>query len=201
MALTALTVNKCNRTAGGIKRLLLCDLAKISSIDFEVTPDGSGNGQHQVTDIDFVSTGAGAGFVELTFKKGEARYEANTERQDNGVDVTTVNIFMNVPAPDTTQLSAIERMRETCEMVAVVQEFGNDQELRLLGADQSEYGTLEFNSFNGGSGSVRTDANGFELNLMGEQEQVPFVVANVTTGSGAVSDHAEIIAELLAPTE
>jgi len=196
MALSSLTVDKCNRTAGGIKRLLLCDLAKITSITFDVTASN-----HAVTDIDFTSTGVGEGFVEFIFKKGEARYESNTERQDNGVDVTTTNIFMNVPAPTSAQLYALEQLRDTCEMVAVVQEFGSNTLLRLLGADQSESGTIEFNSLNGGSGSARTDANSFELNLMGEQEQPPFVVTELTGGSGAITDTDLMVAELLTPTE
>jgi len=196
MALSSLTVDKCNRTAGGIKRLLLCDLAKISTITFDVAASN-----HAVTDIDFVATGAGEGFVEFIFKKGEARYEANTERQDNGVDVTTTNIFMNVPAPTSAQLYALEQLRDTCEMVAVVQEFGTNTLLRILGADQSESGTIEFNSLNGGSGSLRTEANTFELNLMGEQEQPPFVVTELTGGSGAITDTDLMVAELLTPTE
>ena len=196
MALSSLTVDKCNRTAGGIKRLLLCDLAKISTITFDVSASN-----HAVTDIDFAATGAGEGFVEFIFKKGEARYESNTERQDNGVDVTTTNIFMNVPAPTSAQLYALEQLRDTCEMVAVVQEFGSNTLLRLLGADQSESGTIEFNSLNGGSGSARTDANTFELNLMGEQEQPPFVITTLTGGSGAITDTDLMVAELLTPTE
>ena len=196
MALSSLTVDKCNRTAGGIKRLLLCDLTKISSVTFDVTTD-----KHDVTDIDFAATGAGEGFVEFKFKKGEARYESNTERQDNGVDVTTTNIFMNVPAPTSAQLYALEQLRDTCEMVAVVQEFGSTTLLRVLGADQAEYGTLEFQSLNGGSGSVRTDANTFELNLMGEQEQMPFVLTSVDGSGGQITDQDLIIAELLTPTE
>tara|TARA_R110002020_G_scaffold89089_3_gene218035 strand:- start:1082 stop:1687 length:606 start_codon:yes stop_codon:yes gene_type:complete len=200
MALSSLTVDKCNRVAGGIKRLLLCDLSKITQVDYEVAPTGAGVPQHQVTDIQFATTGAAAGFVEFVFKKGEARYEASTERQDNGVDVTSVNIFMNVPAPSGAQLGAIEDLRSTCEMVAVVQEFGTDTELRFLGGDQSENGTLEFMSFNGGSGAARTDANAFELNLMGEQEQVPFIMHSKLTSGGATTVHSEIIAELLAPT-
>ena len=196
MALSSLTVDKCNRVAGGVKRLLLCDLAKISSISFDVSASN-----HAVTDIDFAATGAGEGFVEFTFKKGEARYESNTERQDNGVDVTTVNIFMNVPAPTSAQLYALEQLRDTCELVAVVQEFGSNTLLRVLGADQSEYGTLEFNSLNGGSGSVRTDANTFELNLMGMQEQIPFVLTSVDGSGGQITDQDLIMAELLTPTE
>jgi len=196
MALSSLTVDKCNRTAGGIKRLLLCDLAKISTVTFDVTTD-----KHDVTDIDFTSTGVGEGFVELKFKKGEARYESNTERQDNGVDVTTTNIFMNVPAPTSAQLYALEAIRDTCELVAVVQEFGTGTVLRILGADQAELGTLEFATLNGGSGSVRTDANAFELNLMGEQEQPPFIISELTGGSGAITDTDLMIAELLTPTE
>jgi len=47
MALSSLTVDKCNRTAGGIKRLLLCDLAKISTVTFDITTD-----KHDVTDIE-----------------------------------------------------------------------------------------------------------------------------------------------------
>lgn len=196
MALSSLTVDKCNRTAGGIKRLLLCDLAKISTVTFDVTTD-----KHDVTDIDFAATGPGNGFVEFKFKKGEARYESNTERQDNGVDVTTTNIFMNVPAPTSAQLYALEQVRDTCEMVAVVQEFGTGRLLRFLGGDQQELGTLEFGSLNGGSGSVRTDANTFELSLMGEQEQPAFVVSSLTGGSGAITDTDLMVAELLTPTE
>lgn len=196
MALSSLTVEKCNRVAGGIKRLLICDLAKISSITFDVSASN-----HAVTDIDFAATGPGEGFVEFIYKRGECRFESNTERQDNGVDVTTVNIFMNVPAPTSAQLYALEQLRDTCELVAVVQEFGSNTLLRVLGADQAEYGTLEFNSLNGGSGSVRTDANTFELNIMGEQEQPPFVLTSLTTGSGSTTDQDEMIAELLTPTD
>lgn len=195
MALSSLTVDKCNRVAGGIKRLLVCDLSLISTIEFDVAASN-----HAIDNFEFTGSGAGAGFVEFTFKKGEARYESNTERQDNGVDVTTVNIFMNVPAPTSAQLYALEQLRDTCELVAVVQEFGSTTLLRVLGADQAEFGTLEFNSLNGGSGSVRTDANTFELNLMGMQEQPPFVLTE-TQGNNAspITDQDLIIAELLSP--
>ena len=185
MALSSLTVDKCNRTAGGIKRLLLCDASEISAITFDVSASN-----HAVTDIDF-DGGATTFFEEFTFKKGEARYESNTERQDNGVDVTTINIFMNVPAPTSAQLYALEQLRDTCELVAVIQEFGTNTLLRVLGADQAETGVLEFNSLNGGSGSVRTDANSFELNIMGMQEQPPFVLteANSETVQSDIIDY------------
>jgi hypothetical protein len=185
MALTSLTVDKCNRVAGGVKRLLLCDAADISAITFDVSASN-----HAVTDIDF-DGGATVFFEEFTFKRGECRYESNTERQDNGVDVTTVNIFMNVPAPTSAQLYALEQLRDTCELVAVIQEFGSNTLLRVMGADQAETGTLEFQSLNGGSGSVRTDANTFELNLMGEQEQPPFVLteANSETVQSDIIDY------------
>ena len=196
MALSSLTVDKCNRTAGGVKRLLLCDLAKISTVTFDITTD-----KHDVTDIDFAATGAGNGFVEFTFRKNECRFEQNTERQDNGVDVTTTNIFMNVPAPTSAQLYALEQVRDTCEMVAVIQEFGTGRLLRFFGGDQQELGTLQFNSLNGGSGAARTDANSFELNLMGMQEQPAFVVSSLTGDSGAITDSDLMVAELLTPTE
>ena len=185
MALTSLTVAKCDRVAGGVKRLLICDAAEISAITFDVSASN-----HAVTDIDF-DGGATTFFEEFTFKKGEARYESNTERQDNGVDVTTINIFMNVPAPTSAQLYALEQLRDTCELVAVIQEFGTNTLLRVLGADQAETGVLEFNSLNGGSGSVRTDANSFELNIMGMQEQPPFVLteANSETVQSDIIDY------------
>ncbi len=182
MALSSLTVDKCNRTAGGIKRLLLCDASEISSLTFDVSASN-----HAVTEVTF-DGGATTYFEEFTFKKGEARYEANTERQDNGVDVTTINIFMNVPAPTSAQLYALEQLRDTCELVAVIQEFGTNTLLRVLGADQAEIGVLEFNSLNGGSGSVRTDANSFELNVMGMQEPPPFVLTEANSGETVQSD-------------
>ena len=186
MALTSLTVAKCDRVAGGVKRLLICDAAEISAITFDVSASN-----HAVTDIDFTSGGSEVFFQEFIFRRGECRFESNTERQDNGVDVTTLNIFMNVPAPSSAQLYALEQLRDTCELVAVIQEFGSNTLLRVLGADQAETGTLEFNSLNGGSGSVRTDANTFELNLMGEQEQPPFVLteANSETVQSDIIDY------------
>jgi len=76
-------------------------------------------------------------------------------------------------------------------LVAVIQEFGTNTLLRVLGADQAEIGVLEFNSLNGGSGSVRTDANTFELNIMGMQEQPPFVLteANSETVQSDIIDY------------
>ena len=98
---------------------------------------------------------------------------------------------MNVPAPTSAQLYALEQLRDTCELVAVIQEFGTNTLLRVLGADQAETGVLEFNSLNGGSGSVRTDANSFELNIMGMQEQPPFVLteANSETTQSDIIDY------------
>lgn len=170
MPLSAISVNKCDRVAGGVKRLLLIDRADIDAITIDSTAD-----THQVSDIDFA---ASVYFVEFEFKKGEARVEVSVERQDNGVDVCTVNLFTNIPNPTSAQLSALEDLRGTCEMVAVVQEFGTNTELRIYGFDATEIGTLEFNSLSGGTGAARTDSNTFELNIMGEQSEIPYIVSD-----------------------
>jgi len=188
MALTSLTVDKCNRVSGGVKRLLLCDAAEIDTITFDTT-----TGKHEVSALAFTGT-ASVFFEEFTFKKGECRVESNTTRSsDTGIDSTEVSIFMNVPAPTTAQLHALEQLRGTCELVAVVQEFGSENELRIYGADRTEIGVLEFGSLSGGTGSVRTDANTFELNLTGMQEDIPFIVGTVN----AETDHDDMIDFLL----
>lgn len=188
MALTSLTVDKCNRVSGGVKRLLLCDAAEIDTISFD-----TGTDKHEVSALTFTSA-ASVYFEEFTFKKGECRVESNTTRSsDTGIDSTEVSIFMNVPAPTTAQLHALEQLRGTCELVAVVQEFGSENELRIYGADRTEIGVLEFGSLSGGTGSVRTDANTFELNLTGMQEDIPFIVGTVNTET----DHDDIIEFLL----
>lgn len=189
MALSSLTVDKCNRVSGGVKRLLLCDAAEIASMTFDVTTD-----KHEVNALTFTSGGSEVFFQEFIFKKGECRVESNTTRsQDTGIDSTEVSIFMNVPAPTSAQLYALEQLRGTCELVAVVQEFGSDNELRMYGADRTEIGVLEFGSLSGGTGSVRTDANTFELNLTGMQEDIPFIVGTVNTET----DHDDMIDYLL----
>ena len=184
MPLSAISVNKCDRVAGGVKRLLLVDRADLSAVTIDSTAD-----THQVSDITF---GASVYFVEFEFKKGEARVEVSVERQDNGVDVCSMNIFTNIPNPTSAQLSALEDLRGTCEMVAVVQEFGSNTELRIYGFDATEIGTLEFNSLTGGTGAARTDSNTFELNIMGEQSEIPYIVsdANGIAGSHSGSEAA-----------
>ena len=175
MPLSAISVNKCDRVAGGVKRLLLIDRADIEAITIDSTSD-----THQVSDIDFPAAATDF-FVEFEFKKGEARVEVSVERQDNGVDVCTVNLFTNIPNPTSAQLSALEDLRGTCEMVAVVQEFGTNTELRIYGFDATEIGTLEFNSLTGGTGAARTDSNTFELNIMGEQSEIPYIVSDANS--------------------
>jgi|TARA_R100000081_G_C4732759_1_gene124310 hypothetical protein len=186
MALTSLTVDKCNRVSGGVKRLFICDADEIATITYDVTTD-----KHEVDTLTFSGS---TYFQEFTFKKGECRVESNTTRSsDTGIDSTEVSIFMNVPAPTSKQLHALEALRGTCELVAVVQEFGSENELRLYGADRTEIGVLEFGSLSGGTGSVRTDANTFELNLTGMQEDIPFIVGTVDGETG----HDDIITFLL----
>jgi hypothetical protein len=200
MALTAISVNKCDRTAGGIKRMFVCDAEDLSSFVFAADATN-----HDITDLVFNSEGSEVYFKEINFKKGEARYEVNQSRDEGtGVDTAQMSVFVNVPAPDSTQLAALEALRNTCELVVVVQEFGTNTFMRVLGADQSEFGTMEFMALNGGSGAVRTDANTYELQLMGEQTEAPFILESVlndaTPTPAAVTDQDEIVAYLTTGT-
>ena len=198
MALTAISVNKCDRTAGGIKRMFVCDAEDLSSFVF-----AADSTNHDITDIVFDTTGSPVYFKEINFKKGEARYEVNQSRDEGtGVDTAQMSVFVNVPAPDSTQLAALEALRNTCELVVVVQEFGTNTLFRVLGADQSEFGTMEFMSLNGGSGAVRTDANTYELQLMGEQTEAPFILESVLKDDDTTPsvDDDEIVAYLTSGT-
>lgn len=183
MALTAISVNKCDRTAGGIKRMFVCDADELSSFAF--TADAS---NHAVTDIVFDGS-ASVHFVEINFKKSEARYEVNQSRDEGtGVDTSQMSVFVNIPAPSSSQLAALEALRNTCELVVVVQEFGTNTLMRVLGADQSEFGTMEFMALSGGSGASRTDANTYELQLMGEQTEAPFIFESFLHQDGTTSN-------------
>ena len=124
MALTSLTVSKCARVAGGLKRIVLIDKAEIGGFSFDSAST------HAVDDIyeagsTSTSIAADQG-VEFTFRRNEARFEYSSERNENSVDTCTINVFSSVPAPDATQLQAIENLRDTCELVVVVQEFGEN---------------------------------------------------------------------------
>jgi len=174
MALTSLTVSKCARVAGGLKRIVVIDKDDIASISF------SGS-DHSVDDI--VATGGTASVssgVEFTFRRNEARFEYSSERNDNGVDSCTINVFSSVPAPNAAQLQAIENLRDTCELVVVVQEFGDNTPLRVFGCDTFEFGTMEYQGASHNSGTNRTETNMLELNLQGEQEELPYILADLT---------------------
>jgi|TARA_R110002012_G_scaffold29662_1_gene91161 hypothetical protein len=195
MALTSLTVSKCARVAGGLKRIVLIDKAQIGGFSF----DGS---THAVDDIfeagsSTVSIAVDQG-VEFTFRRNEARFEYSSERNDNSVDTCTINVFSSVPAPDATQLQAIENLRDTCELVVVVQEFGANTPLRIFGVDKFEFGTMEYQGATHNSGSARTETNMLELNLQGEQEELPYILSALTqvsltggsqAGNDAIMDH------------
>ena len=201
MALTSLTVAKCDRTPGGIYRLLLCDAANIDDATVDISTD-----KHDLTDIDFSSAAVsgGLGFVEFTFRDGEARYEYTQERQDSGADVCTANIFMMVPAPTSANAHALEQLRGVCEVVAVTQDY--DGQLRCFGIDYNsgrgaDIGRGEFQALSGASGTNRTEGNQGELNIQFEQEIQPLLVTAETATGGATTDVDEIIAEYLTPTD
>jgi len=183
MALTSLTVTKCARVAGGLKRIVVLDKDDIGSFEF----DGS---THAIDDIlDTAGTAVPTG-VEITFRRNEARFEYSSERNDNGVDTCTINVFSSVPAPDATQLQAIENLRDTCELVVVVQEFGTGTPLRIFGVDSFEFGTMEYQGASHNSGTNRTETNMLELNLQAEQEELPYVLADLDTHTFVTTEPA-----------
>jgi len=183
MALTSLTVTKCARVAGGLKRIVVLDKDDIGSFEF----DGS---THAIDDIlDTAGTAVPTG-VEITFRRNEARFEYSSERNDNGVDTCTINVFSSVPAPDATQLQAIENLRDTCELVVVVQEFGAGTPLRIFGVDSFEFGTMEYQGASHNSGTNRTETNMLELNLQAEQEELPYVLADLDTHTFVTTEPA-----------
>lgn len=187
MALTSLTVSKCARVAGGLKRIVVLDKDDIGSFTFDAST-------HAIDDILNTAGTAVPTGVEITFRRNEARFEYSSERNDNGVDTCTINVFSSVPAPDATQLQAIENLRDTCELVVVVQEFGEDTPLRIFGVDTFEFGTMEYQGASHNSGSARTETNMLELNLQGEQEELPYVLrdleAHTFTGGGSEGDQS-----------
>jgi hypothetical protein len=200
MALSALTVSKCARVAGGLKRIALIDKNEIQGFAFSTT-------DHSVIDIyepgssplATITDGEG---VEFTFRRNEARFEYTSERNDNGVDTCTINVYCSVPAPNASQLEAIEALRDTCELVVVVQEFGDGTPLRIFGVDKFEFGTMEYQSASHNSGTNRTETNMLELNLQAEQEELPYVLsalteAGLTTSSPATQAENDAIFERL----
>lgn len=184
MALSALTVSKCARVAGGLKRIVIIDKDDVSSVSFN-------GAAHQVDDIvDTAGTASVNSGVEFTFRRNEARFEYSSERNDNGVDSCTINVFSSVPAPNAAQLHAIEALRDTCELIVVVQEFGEETPLRVFGCDTFEFGTMEYQGATHNSGTNRTETNMLELNLQGEQEELPYVLAGLALGSEAAGSIA-----------
>ena len=182
--------------------MFVCDADDLSSFVFAADATN-----HDITDLVFNTAGGHTPvhFKEINFKKGEARYEVNQSRDEGtGVDTAQMSVFVNVPAPDSEQLAALEALRNTCELVVVVQEFGTNTFMRVLGADQSEFGTMEFMALNGGSGAVRTDANTYELQLMGEQTEAPYILESVldddTPTPSAVTNQDEIVTYLTTGT-
>jgi len=183
MALTSLTVTKCARVAGGLKRIVVLDKDDIGSFVFD-------SSTHAIDDIlDGAGTAVPTG-VEITFRRNEARFEYSSERNDNGVDTCTINVFSSVPAPDATQLQAIENLRDTCELVVVVQEFGEGTPLRISGVDTFEFGTMEYQGASHNSGTNRTETNMLELNLQAEQEELPYVLADLDTHTFVTTEPA-----------
>ena len=176
MALTSLTVSKCARVAGGLKRIVVIDKEDISQISF------SGS-DHSVDDIEASASTSVTTGVEFTFRRNEARFEYSSERNENGVDSCTINVFSSVPAPNAAQLQAIENLRDICELVVVVQEFGDNTPLRVFGCDTFEFGTMEYQGATHNSGTNRTETNMLELNMQGEQEELPYVLANLTNAA------------------
>lgn len=194
MALSALTVSKCARVAGGLKRIVIIDKDDVGSVSF----NGSA---HQVDDIvDTAGTASVNTGVEFTFRRNEARFEYSSERNDNGVDSCTINVFSSVPAPNAAQLHAIEALRDTCELIVVVQEFGDNTPLRVFGCDTFEFGTMEYQGATHNSGTNRTETNMLELNLQGEQEELPYVLAGLTLGGesgGSIAGNDGIMNHLI----
>ena len=194
MALSALTVSKCARVAGGLKRIVIIDKDDVGSIDFNTSA-------HQVDDIvDTAGTASVNTGVEFTFRRNEARFEYSSERNDNGVDSCTINVFSSVPAPNAAQLHAIEALRDTCELIVVVQEFGDNTPLRVFGCDTFEFGTMEYQGATHNSGTNRTETNMLELNLQGEQEELPYVLAGLTFGGesgGSIAGNDGIMNHLI----
>ena len=194
MALSALTVSKCARVAGGLKRIVIIDKDDVSSIEFSTSA-------HQVDDIVATSGSASVNTgVEFTFRRNEARFEYSSERNDNGVDSCTINVFSSVPAPNAAQLHAIEALRDTCELIVVVQEFGDNTPLRVFGCDTFEFGTMEYQGATHNSGTNRTETNMLELNLQGEQEELPYVLAGLTFGGesgGSIAGNDGIMNHLI----
>jgi hypothetical protein len=83
-------------------------------------------------------------------------------------------------------------------LVVVVQEFGANTPLRIFGVDKFEFGTMEYQGATHNSGSARTETNMLELNLQGEQEELPYILSALTqvsltggsqAGNDAIMDH------------
>ena len=171
--------------------MFVADAAEIASFNFNNDATN-----HDIIDFVFDSGFQNpVYFKEISFKKGEARYEVNQSRDEGtGVDTAQMSVFVNIPAPSSAQLAALESLRNTCELVVIVQEFGTNTLFRVLGADQAEFGTMEFMSLSGGSGAARTDANTYELQLMGEQTEAPYILESIFNSSQTPStDQAAMV--------
>jgi hypothetical protein len=175
----------CPKIAG-VKKIWFIPTADIKLITLGTTA-------HDITDLEFVTSGNG--FGEIAFKRGEAELTQTYERMNEVV------VNFAVPNPTKEQLFSLQKIKDTCEMYAVVQTYDRD-ELFFVGYDKvaTDEGFLTHQTAAATTGRAKADDNLTSVSLIAEQGEYVRVLSGISGTTPPSTTTAAIIAELLAAT-
>ena len=184
LLLAAVAGINCPKT-GGVKRLFTIKTSDVVSITL-----GS---DHDITNIVFL--GAGNGFGEVNFKRGECQLTEAMEQQNE------VIVNFAVPNPTKAQRKQLNDIRKACEQYMVAELYDDDR-LLFVGYDAvaEAEGFAAFQSMDFDSGRAKTDANLMAFNMRAEQGELVRVLSGISGATVPATTKPAIIAELLAAT-
>ena len=164
----------CAPNMGGIKLLLICLAASIASI----TVDGTTG---KITAITF-NDGA-TKFYEFAIPKGACNLASSLQvNAENGVNYVQNILTLAFNRMDTSKRVSVSALAVS-ECTAIVQD--NNGKYWLVGKDEP----LTANGGDSGTGTAKTDRNGYGINMQSEEASYPY---EIETGTGGVDISALI---------
>lgn len=155
----------CLTNMGGIKRVLLANQSDVASIT---------ETSNKVTAI---TMEAGKKFFEYNFRPGtssmSSEYQMGDDNAPVGVQTTLTMIFSRMETSKRVEVTSMAQ----ADLYAIVED--NNGLYWLLGRDEP----LALSAGSGGTGTARTERNGYTVSLMDNSREMPI---EILTGTGGV---------------
>jgi len=157
---SGITVQGCLDNSGGVQLVLLTNRENITAVTINAT----------TSVVTAITMATGSSFYAFTSNKNTGYFNQKiTNSVENGTSFVEQEIKMNFTKTDNTKRNIV-RTISISEMVAIVKDFNDNY--WLSGYESGLYLTEGMSN----SGEKRTDANGYQVTIKGEEPTLAYSV-------------------------